>query len=76
MISFNGNVVREKRTELGYTSKDIENISQQMALSDNGCTISKSYLEELERGDKTNPSFQKLVTISKILNINMNEFIC
>ncbi|HEY4543503.1 MAG TPA: helix-turn-helix transcriptional regulator [Tissierellaceae bacterium] len=37
--------------------------------------MSKSYLEELERGDKNNPSFLKVISIANILNIKVDDLI-
>lgn len=37
--------------------------------------ISKSYLEELEREEKTNPSFLKVVSIAHALNIKVDDLI-
>lgn len=48
--------IREARIKLGYTARDIENLTHNPKFT---TSISKSYLEELERGDKKNPSFEK-----------------
>ncbi|MDR7855121.1 helix-turn-helix transcriptional regulator [Tissierella sp.] len=45
----NGLKVRELRNRKGYTTLDIAKFTH----------ISKSYIEELERGDKQNPAFKK-----------------
>jgi transcriptional regulator with XRE-family HTH domain len=68
----NGALIREVRNSMGYTTKDIENLS----LNEKYPTkISKSYLEELERGDKTNPSFKKLIVLAKVLNCKIDDFV-
>ncbi|AHM57373.1 regulatory protein [Peptoclostridium acidaminophilum DSM 3953] len=68
----NGNKIREFRLSLGYTAKDIEVLTQDQKY---GTCISKSYLEELERGDKKNPSFQKVVVLASILGCKLDELI-
>ncbi len=45
----NGKKIREARIKLGYTARDIENLTHNPKFT---TSISKSYLEELERGDK------------------------
>jgi len=50
----NGKKIREIRIRLGYTARDVEILTKSLKY---GTSISKSYLEELERGDKKNPSF-------------------
>jgi len=50
----NGKKIREIRIRLGYTARDVEILTKSPKY---GTSISKSYLEELERGDKKNPSF-------------------
>lgn len=45
----NGKKIREARIKLGYTARDIENLTHNPKFI---TSISKSYLEELERGDK------------------------
>jgi len=67
-----GSKIREFRLNLGYTAKDIEVITQNPKY---GTCISKSYLEELERGDKKNPSFQKVVVLANILGCKLDELI-
>ena len=49
----NGRKIREIRKCLGYTARDVEVLTKNNKYS---TSISKSYLEELERGDKKNPS--------------------
>lgn len=61
----NGLKIRELRTLKGYTTLDLSRFTN----------ISKSYLEELERGDKKNPSFSKVVYIAKALGVKVDELI-
>ncbi|NEZ46409.1 helix-turn-helix transcriptional regulator [Clostridium niameyense] len=68
----NGEKIRETRLKLGYTTKDIENLTRNPKFS---TSISKSYLEELERGDKKNPSFEKVVVISQILRCKLDDLV-
>ncbi len=62
---FNGKKLREIRILKGYTTMDLSNKTK----------ISKSYLEELEREDKNNPSFIKVVSIAHALNIKVDDLI-
>jgi len=64
----NGNKIREVRLEKGLTCTDVSNLSRNLRFH-----ISKTYLEELERGAKRNPSFNIVETISIILKINLDE---
>ncbi len=66
----NGKKIRELRERLGYTSKDVENLIKRGKYK---TSISKSYLEELERGDKKNPSFQKVEVLAKILCCKLDD---
>jgi transcriptional regulator with XRE-family HTH domain len=68
----NGKKIREIRLSLGYTTLDIQNLTKDPIFE---TTISKSYLEELERGDKRNPSFQKVVVLAKILRCRVDDLI-
>ncbi len=68
----NGKKIREIRLDLGYTTLDIQNLTKNPRYE---TSISKSYLEELERGDKLNPSFQKVVVLSKILRCKVDDLI-
>ncbi|KDR96227.1 Helix-turn-helix domain-containing protein [Peptoclostridium litorale DSM 5388] len=68
----NGSKIREFRVNLGYTARDIESITQNPRYS---TAISKSYLEELERGDKKNPSFQKVVVLASVLGCKLDELV-
>ncbi len=61
----NGVKIREIRTLKGYTTKDVARFTN----------ISKSYIEELERGTKQNPSFNKIVSIAKVLGTKVDELI-
>lgn len=61
----NGLKIRELRTRKGYTTLDLSKFTK----------ISKSYLEELERGDKKNPSFNKVVHIAKALGVKVDDLI-
>ncbi|WFA08281.1 helix-turn-helix transcriptional regulator [Tissierella sp. Yu-01] len=61
----NGLKIRELRTLKGYTTLDLSKFTR----------ISKSYLEELERGDKINPSFDKVVYIAHALGVKVDELI-
>ncbi|AYF53853.1 helix-turn-helix transcriptional regulator [Clostridium botulinum C] len=68
----NGKKIREFRLNLGYTAKDIESLTKNPKYK---TSISKSYLEELERGDKKNPSFQKIVVLASILRCKIDDLI-
>ncbi|AKL94065.1 transcriptional regulator XRE family [Clostridium aceticum] len=57
--------VRELRNVKGYTTLDMANLTQ----------ISKSYIEELERGTKHNPAFNKVVLIAKVLGVKVDELV-
>lgn len=64
----NGNKIRELRLMKGLTCTDVSNLSKKLEVS-----ISKTYLEELERGAKLNPSFNVIETISIILTVKLDE---
>lgn len=68
----NGKKIREIRLSLGYTTLDIQNLTKDPIFE---TSISKSYLEELERGDKINPSFQKVVVLAKVLGCRVDDLI-
>lgn len=68
----NGKKIRELRVNLGYTSNDVENLTKR---GNYPTSISKSYLEELERGDKKNPSFQKIEVLARILCCKLDDLI-
>lgn len=68
----NGKKIREIRLSLGYTTLDIQNLTKNPRFE---TSISKSYLEELERGDKSNPSFQKVVVLAKVLRCRVDDLI-
>lgn len=67
-----GKKIREIRLRLGYTTLDIQNITKNPKFE---TSISKSYLEELERGDKINPSLQKVVVLAKVLRCRVDDLI-
>lgn len=67
-----GKKIRDIRLNLGYTTLDIQNLTKNPKYE---TSISKSYLEELERGDKKNPSFQKVVVLAKVLRCKVDELI-
>lgn len=58
-----GMKIRNLRTEKGYTSLDL-------AVRSN---ISKSYIEEIERGDKLNPSFKTVEKLADALNVLIDD---
>jgi len=64
-IMLNGAKIREIRTMKGYTTRDVARFTK----------ISKSYIEELERGTKINPSFNKVVCIAQLLGAKVDELI-
>jgi transcriptional regulator with XRE-family HTH domain len=64
----NGTKIRELRLNKGMTSLDVSNLSKNFNVR-----ISKSYLEELERGDKHNPSFNVIETIAMVLGVSIDE---
>lgn len=67
-----GSKIRAFRLSLGYTAKDVERLTK------NGIyetSISKSYLEELERGDKRNPSLRKLEVLASVLSCKLDDFV-
>ncbi len=68
----NGKRIREFRLNLGYTARDIETLTKSKKYK---TSISKSYLEELERGDKTNPSLSKMEVLSSILCCGLDDLI-
>ncbi|WP_334300600.1 helix-turn-helix domain-containing protein [Alkaliphilus flagellatus] len=47
------------------TTLDISNLTH----------MSKSYIEELERGTKQNPSFNKVVALAQALGVKVDELI-
>ncbi len=67
-----GEKIRDIRLDLGYTTLDIQNLTKNPKYE---TSISKSYLEELERGDKMNPSFKKVVVLAKVLRCKVDELI-
>jgi len=60
-----GYKMRQLRNMKGYTTNEVSKLTQ----------ISKSYIEELERGTKSNPSLGKIVSIAKVLGIKVDELI-
>ena len=64
----NGSKIRELRLNKGMTCSDLSNLSKNLSVH-----VSKSYLEELERGTKENPSFNIIETIAIILCVNIDE---
>lgn len=64
----NGNKIRELRLAKGLTCTDVSNLSRNLDVH-----ISKTYLEEIERGAKRNPSFNVIETISIILKVQLDE---
>ena len=61
----NGMLIRELRNDKGYTALDLAKRTN----------ISKSYIEELERGTKQNPAFNKVVILAKNLGVKVDELI-
>lgn len=68
----NGKKIREFRVKLGYTARDIENLTKNPRYE---TSISKSYLEELERGDKKNPSLQKVAVLASVLRCKIDDLV-
>lgn len=68
----NGKKIREVRTNLGYTARDIEKLTKNSKYE---TCISKSYLEELERGAKKNPSLQKVAVLASILRCKIDDLV-
>ncbi len=64
----NGGKIRELRLKKSLTSRDISTLSQNLNVH-----VSQTYLEELERGSKKNPSFNIIETIATILCVNIDE---
>jgi transcriptional regulator with XRE-family HTH domain len=64
----NGSRIREIRLNKGLTALDVSNLSRNLEVP-----VSKSYLEELERGDKLNPSFNVIETIAIILGVKIDD---
>ncbi|HEY8891795.1 MAG TPA: helix-turn-helix transcriptional regulator [Clostridium sp.] len=64
----NGAKIREIRLKKSLTSKDISTLSRNLNVQ-----VSQTYLEELERGSKQNPSFNIIETIATILCVNIDE---
>lgn len=71
-LMLNGKKIRDIRVRLGYTTQDIQNITRNTKFK---TSISKSYLEELERGDKKNPSLEKIAVIAEILGCKIDDLI-
>lgn len=69
----NGKVIRLKRKNLGYTARDIESLTRSSGVY--RTSISRSYLEELERGAKKNPSFNMIVTLSQVLCCKLDDLV-
>ena len=65
-------MIRLKRKKLGYTARDVESLTRS---SNYKTSISRSYLEELERGEKKNPSFNKLLTLSQVLCCKLDDLV-
>lgn len=63
-----GSKIREIRLNKGLTSLDVSNLSKNFSV-----TVSKSYLEELERGAKKNPSFNVIETIALVLGVTIDD---
>lgn len=61
----NGLKIRELRNIKGYTTLDMSKFTH----------ISKSYIEELERGDKVNPAFNKVVYLAQALGVKVDDLI-
>jgi transcriptional regulator with XRE-family HTH domain len=61
----NGVKIRQLRLSKGYTALDLANRTN----------ISKSYIEELERGTKFNPAFNKVVSLAESLGVKVDELI-
>ncbi|WP_123053635.1 helix-turn-helix transcriptional regulator [Clostridium sp. JN-1] len=68
----NGRKIRDMRLSLGYTTLDIQNLTKSPKYE---TSISKSYLEELERGDKRNPSLNKIVVLAEVLRCKVDDLI-
>ncbi|WP_432661835.1 helix-turn-helix transcriptional regulator [Wukongibacter baidiensis] len=68
----NGKKIREIRRSLGYTARDVEILTKNVKYS---TSISKSYLEELERGDKKNPSFEKIEVLANVLCCKLDDLV-
>jgi transcriptional regulator with XRE-family HTH domain len=64
----NGAKIRELRLDKGMTSLDVANLARNFNVK-----VSKSYLEELERGSKHNPSFNVIETIAMVLGVSIDE---
>ena len=67
-----GKKVREFRINLGYTSRDIETLTKNPKYE---TSISKSYLEELERGDKKNTSIKKVTVLANVLRCKIDDLL-
>ncbi|MDP4091517.1 MAG: helix-turn-helix transcriptional regulator [Bacillota bacterium] len=63
-----GSKIRELRLNKGLTSLDVSKLSMNLNFP-----VSKSYLEELERGDKRNPSFNVIETIALVLGVTVDD---
>lgn len=63
-----GSKIRDIRLNKGLTSLDVSNLSRNFNVP-----VSKSYLEELERGDKKNPSFNVIETIALVLGVTIDD---
>lgn len=64
----NGSKIRELRLNKGMTCSDVSSLSRRLNVQ-----VSKTYLEEIERGTKVNPSFNIIETIATILCVKIDE---
>lgn len=64
----NGSKIRELRLNRGLTCMDVSILSKNLSVK-----ISKSYLEELERGVKDNPSFNVIESIAMVLGVQIDD---
>ncbi|MFA9398332.1 MAG: helix-turn-helix domain-containing protein [Clostridiaceae bacterium] len=64
----NGKKIRELRQNKGLSSSDISKLSKNLNVQ-----VSETYLAELERGAKENPSFNIIETIATILCVKIDD---
>lgn len=64
----NGSIIRDVRHEKGMSALDLSRFVTKYT----GVSISKSYIEEIERGTKINPSFIKVVALADALGLDLN----
>lgn len=55
--------IKDLRKQKGYSIRKLSNLSN----------VSKSYIEDLEKGNKNNPTLDKLFSIATALDVNIKD---